>query len=75
MRQLHSYQEKDLPSVDINPKEIQRKPIHCAKAVLEGIQERTGIGDPLLERLSLFSMEGWDIKGKYAVLSPEQFWV
>jgi len=52
MRQLHSYQEKDLPSVDINPNEMQRKPIHCAKAVLEGIQERTGIGDPLLERLS-----------------------
>ena len=52
MRNLYTYQAKDLPVIDVKPKGIQGEPIHCAQAVLKGIRERTGIGDPLLERLS-----------------------
>jgi len=57
MRHLYTYQEKDLPEMDVESKEIQGEPIHCAQAVLRGIRDRTGIGDPLLERLS-FSFDG-----------------
>ena len=52
IRHLYNYQEKDLPAPDIEAKEGQDEPIHCAQAVLRGIKDRTGIGDPLLERLS-----------------------
>jgi C_GCAxxG_C_C family probable redox protein len=57
IRHLYNYQEKDLHGMDIEPKEIQGEPIHCAQAVLSGIRDRTGIGDPLLERLS-FTFDG-----------------
>lgn len=63
MRHLHTYQEKDLPSMDVDPKEMQGEPIHCAQAVLEGIKERTGIGDPLLERLSFIFDGGVGYQG------------
>jgi len=52
MRHLYTYQEKELPAVNLEPKETQREPKHCAQEVLRGIRDRTGIGDPLLERLS-----------------------
>ncbi|MBC2703336.1 MAG: C_GCAxxG_C_C family protein [Desulfobacula sp.] len=63
MRQLHIYQEKDLPGMGLEPKEIQSEPIHCAQAVLRGIRDRTGIGDPLLERLSFIFDGGVGLQG------------
>ena len=52
IRHLSTVQEKDLPGMDVAPEKIAGDPIHCAQAVLRGIRDRTGIGDPLLERLS-----------------------
>jgi C_GCAxxG_C_C family probable redox protein len=63
MRHLYTYQEKDLPGMDVEPKEIQREPIHCAQAVLRGIKDRTGIGDPLFERLSFIFDGGVGFQG------------
>jgi len=63
MRQLYTYQEKELPGIDVEPKEIQNEPIHCAQAVLRGIKDRTGIGDPLLERLSFIFDGGVGLQG------------
>ena len=63
MRHLYTYQEKDLPAMDVKPKEIEGEPIHCAQAVLRGIRHRTGIGDPLLERLSFIFDGGVGFQG------------
>ena len=63
MRHLYMYQEKDLPEMDIKANEIQGEPIHCAQAVLRGINKRTGIGDPLLERLSFIFDGGVGLQG------------
>jgi C_GCAxxG_C_C family probable redox protein len=63
MRHLYSYQKKDLPRIDMEPKEIQGEPTHCARAVLKGIRDRTGIGDPLLERLSFIFDGGVGLQG------------
>jgi len=62
-RHLYAYQEKDLPGMDVEPGEIQGEPIHCAQAVLRGIRNRTGIGDPLLERLSFIFDGGVGFQG------------
>jgi C_GCAxxG_C_C family probable redox protein len=63
LRHLYTYQAKDLPGMDVEPKEIQGEPIHCAQAVLRGIRDRTGIGDPLLERLSFIFDGGVGFQG------------
>jgi len=63
IRHLFDYQGKTLPPVDIGKKEIQGEPIHCAQAVLKGIRDRTGIGDPLLERLSFVFDGGVGLQG------------
>jgi hypothetical protein len=63
LRNLYTYQAKDLPGMDVEPKEIQGEPIHCAQAVLRGIRDRTGIGDPLLERLSFIFDGGVGFQG------------
>jgi C_GCAxxG_C_C family probable redox protein len=63
IRHLYTYLEKDLPGMDVEPKEIQREPIHCAQAVLRGIRDRTGIGYPLLERLSFIFDGGVGFQG------------
>jgi len=62
-RYLYTHKEKDLPEMEVWPKEIQNEPIHCAKAVLKGIRNRTGIGDPLLERLSFIFDGGVGLQG------------
>ena len=62
-RYLYIHKEKGLPEIDIGPKEIQNEPIHCAQAVLKGIRNRTGIGDPLLERLSFIFDGGIGLQG------------
>ena len=63
MRHLYTYQEKELPGMDVKPQEMQSEPIHCAQAVLRGIKDRTGIGDPLLERLSFIFDGGVGLQG------------
>ena len=63
MRHLYTYQEKELPGMDVTPKKIQNEPIHCAQAVLRGIKDRTGISDPLLERLSFIFDGGVGFQG------------
>jgi C_GCAxxG_C_C family probable redox protein len=63
LRNLYTYWEKDLPGMDMEPKEIQGEPIHCAQAVLRGIKDRTGIGDPLLERFSFIFDGGVGFQG------------
>ena len=70
IRHLYNYQEKDLPTPE-EPKERQDEPIHCAQAVLRGIRDRTGIGDPLLERLSFVFDGGVGYQGGVCgALSP-----
>ena len=63
MRHLYTYQEKELPGMGVKPKEIQNEPIHCAQAVLRGIKDRTGMSDPLLERLSFIFDGGVGLQG------------
>jgi C_GCAxxG_C_C family probable redox protein len=63
MKHLCAYQKKDLPELSMEKEQIQNEPIHCAQAVLKGIKNRTGIGDPLLERLSFIFDGGLGFKG------------
>ena len=64
MRNLYEVQQKDLPEMNIALKDIQTEPIHCAQAVLKGIRNRTGIGDPLLERMSFVFDGGVGFQGQ-----------
>lgn len=63
MRHLYTYQGKKLPTIDVQHMEIQGEPIHCAQAVLRGIKDRTGVGEPLLERLSFIFDGGVGLQG------------
>lgn len=64
MRNLYdTYQEKNLLMTDAGLRKTQGEPIHCAQAVLKGIRNRTGIGDPLLERLSFVFDGGVGLSG------------
>jgi hypothetical protein len=62
-RHLYTCQKEDLPVIEVEPKEIEDKPLHCAQAVLRGIRDRTGIGDSLLERLSFIFDGGVGFQG------------
>ena len=64
MRHLYEVHQKDLPEINIALKDIQTEPIHCAQAVLRGIRNRTGIGDPLLERMSFVFDGGVGFQGQ-----------
>ncbi|MBN1363570.1 MAG: C_GCAxxG_C_C family protein [Syntrophaceae bacterium] len=57
MRHLYDYQGKDLPGINIGLNDKKSEPIHCAQSVLQGIRNRTGVGDPILERMS-FVLDG-----------------
>jgi len=63
IRHLHAYQKKSLPEINVRPEAMQTEPIHCAQAVLKGISNRTGVGDPLLERLSFIFDGGVGFQG------------
>jgi C_GCAxxG_C_C family probable redox protein len=64
MRHLYdAYQEKNFLEMDVDLRKIQGESIHCAQAVLRGIKSRTGIGDPLLERLSFIFDGGVGLSG------------
>jgi hypothetical protein len=56
-RHLYAYQEKELPVMDVEAKEIQGEPKHCAQIVLRSISARTGLGDPVLSGCLSFLME------------------
>jgi C_GCAxxG_C_C family probable redox protein len=64
MSHLYDYQQKNLPDINVALKDIQPEPIHCAQAVLRGIRNRTGIGDPLLERMSFVFDGGVGLQGQ-----------
>jgi hypothetical protein len=63
MRHLYAYQEKDFSEIDVEPKQIQGEPIHCAQEVLRCIKDRTSMSDPLLERLSFIFDGGVGLQG------------
>lgn len=63
MKHLCAYQKKGLPELSMNKEQIQSEPMHCTRAVLKGISDRTGIGDLLLERLSFIFDGGLAFNG------------
>ncbi len=63
MRHLHACREKNPAGIPAEPRKIDGEPIHCAQAVLRDIRKRTGIGDPLLERLSFIFDGGVGFQG------------
>jgi len=63
IRHLYSYHKKELPAVNMNSSENEDAPIHCAKKVLEGIREQTGIGNDNLEQLSFIFDGGIGLQG------------
>jgi C_GCAxxG_C_C family probable redox protein len=62
-RHLYSFRQKELPMMEMESEEKQDESIHCAQLVLKGIKEQTGIGDDLLERLSLVFDGGIGLQG------------
>jgi len=50
LKRLCEMQEVDLPQIAVD-NEVNN--IHCARDVLKGIRERTGVGDPVLEKISM----------------------
>jgi hypothetical protein len=63
IQHLHAYQKKSLPETGVRLEDIKAEPIHCAQAVLKNIKSLTGIGDPLLERLSFIFDGGVGFQG------------
>lgn len=62
MKYLYQVQQANLPSVE-SLNEIPAEPVHCAQAVLEGVRANTGIGDPVLERISIALDGGIGLQG------------
>lgn len=62
LRHLHGIHMQG-PLVTAPPEEGGDEPIHCAQAVLKKISARTGVGDPLLERLSFVFDGGVGLQG------------
>jgi len=63
MQYLHDMQGYDLPMVESVSTETNTHPIHCAQRVLEEVRKRTGIGDPLLEKVSIVLDGGIGLQG------------
>jgi hypothetical protein len=63
VRHLHAYLREDLPAMDMESDEAPGKPVHCAQTVLGRIREGTGVGDSLLERLSIVFDGGVGLRG------------
>ena len=63
IRELHAYKEKPLPIIRREFEKRWDGDIHCAQAVLEGIRNRTGAGDPYLERMCFVFDGGVGLKG------------
>lgn len=60
IRHLYDFQGKALHLTDVNQ---SNTPTHCAKAVLTGVRDKTGVGDPLLENLAFVFDGGVGLKG------------
>jgi C_GCAxxG_C_C family probable redox protein len=63
MHHLYPYQEKYLPIGEVDKYKEKPEPLHCAKAVLKGVRERTGFGDASLENLSFVFDGGVGLTG------------
>lgn len=63
MKYLYDSQHRNLPRIEIEREDRQTQLIHCARIVLEGVRANTGIGDPLLERLSIVLDGGVGLQG------------
>lgn len=62
IRYLYTLQGSDLPAVE--GAVLTDTYHHCAQTVLKEVREKTGVGDPLLERLSFVFDGGIGLKGK-----------
>jgi hypothetical protein len=63
MKYLYDSQRRSLPGVKLEREDAQSQPIHCARAVMEGVRANTGVGDPLVERLSIVLDGGVGLQG------------
>jgi hypothetical protein len=63
MQYLYDMQGYDLPMVESVSMGSNTHPIHCAQSVLEEVRKRTGIGDPLLEKVSTVLDGGVGLQG------------
>jgi hypothetical protein len=63
MKHLHDIKESGLPTIDLVEDEYPIKHLHCAQAVLEGVRANTGVGDPVLERISIALDGGVGLQG------------
>lgn len=62
MKYLHRTHTSNLPLIKIEDN-TDTKHIHCAQDVLEGIYSKTGIGDPVLDRISIVLDGGVALQG------------
>jgi hypothetical protein len=63
MHYLYDAQADDLPPVEMAGTEASAHPTHCARKVLAEVRSRTGIGDPLLEKVSIAFDGGIGLQG------------
>ena len=63
VQHIHAYQDGKKIIADRTSLKVDDEAIHCAGAVLRGIREKTGVGDDLLERLSVVFDGGVGLKG------------
>jgi hypothetical protein len=62
VKHLYDIQQSSIPMIDL----VDEHPmmhLHCAQAVLEGVRANTGIGDPVLERISIVLDGGVGLQG------------
>ena len=60
---LHSKKDEDFQETVQRASEAEGELIHCAQQVLREVREKTSIGDPLLERLSVVLDGGVGLHG------------
>jgi len=60
MQRLYALQETGIP---VQYVDTDKGNIHCARDVLQNIQEKTGVGDPILENISLILDGGVALSG------------
>lgn len=63
MKQLYDIQQSSLPVIN-SEDESTMKLLHCAQTVLEGIRANTGVGDQVLERISIVLDGGVGLQGR-----------
>lgn len=63
VQHLYGYPSTDLPKIAPVAENGRTRPVHCARAVLQGITDRTGVGHPPLERISVVLDGGVGLQG------------